>query len=51
MLSDTVVSFGSHTVHLSSVGLLIAALDRDIRAELSGIGPELRLSSRVDFSP
>jgi hypothetical protein len=26
MLSDTVVSFGSHTVHLSSVGLLIAAL-------------------------
>ena len=26
MLSDTVVSFGSHTVHLSSMGLLIAAL-------------------------
>ena len=26
MLSDTVVSFGSHTVHLASVGLLIAAL-------------------------
>jgi hypothetical protein len=26
MVSDTVVSFGSHTVHLSSVALLIAAL-------------------------
>jgi hypothetical protein len=26
MLSDTVVSFGSHTIHLSSLGLLIASL-------------------------